>query len=812
MRQRHRRTRLSRKVPEAGSSLAAFEKQLLFWQPNPAEKQKRCTSSPKRPPGLRTVSTSQGGYAQGPNKNSDKDSGLRGNGSVAFPSPTSDDTAASEDAADLVHYSSGQSDLEDGQSDVEEILIQYYLQYGGGSKLPQQFLRAYRETPATFNAFLALMSNNFTDEEGQAAPIDSAELENKALREVSAQISHSPSAPASSTMLAVAVLANLRECRHEYELVDCHWNALRRMIEINGGINRLRMHQDLYTFILWLEGVVLSTVVASVAQLNTPSSRGAPEPNELEAFLCAIDQSLRSRTDISSRLSPPLLAVLQRPSHKQDRYSIGKWWRDFTYGDERNPRPHCEGCKICPQPGWPGVQADTPRTEWDEDCLQANIWVPSKSAPEEGWPVLFYIHGGFLQFGSASKSVDAMAQMFQETDLNAIVVGPAYRVNLFGFLASKELSWEAKKEQESVGNMGFWDQRTALEWTADVIGAFGGNPNNITIAGYSAGAHSVFQQLSYDLFLPDAKSLVRRAIMWSNGPGVQPKTLEDHQIGFDELLEKLNISSSESPSQKLYLLRQIPSSKLIEAVEAMRSSQFRGLSDGHFIDPALITKINNGDYGARMKRRGVKLMMGENRDEHNLYRAWKTPENSYQAVYERLCADYPASKVANILSLYAPGSELSSNYSDWVDLFGKVYADIQVHCLERGFVDKLAKAGLVVGKDVLRYRFEWRAKCVDEVWPKAWGVTHATDTAIWWWGDGQGDGLEDEEKRILKPWHDIFARFVAGHDVQWQRTGSSVVLRLTDQGTMDLWDDTRYDEGQIIWDMVNGKGDMQARI
>lgn len=160
---------------------------------------------------------------------------------------------------------------------------------------------------------------------------------------------------------------------------------------------------------------------------------------------------------------------------------------DFKYGDEQTPRPHAGGCKICPQPGWPGVLPDTPEAEWDEDCVQANVCVPSGPAPVTGWPVLFYIHGGFLQFGAANKSVEALAQMFEETSFKAIIVMPAYRVNLFGFLASKELQALAHLDRETAGNMGFWDQRTALEWTASTIAGFGGDPNNITIAGYSAG-------------------------------------------------------------------------------------------------------------------------------------------------------------------------------------------------------------------------------------------------------------------------------------------------------------------------------------
>lgn len=160
---------------------------------------------------------------------------------------------------------------------------------------------------------------------------------------------------------------------------------------------------------------------------------------------------------------------------------------DFSYGSEEAPCACTTECQICPQPDWPGVLTPTDRACWSEDCLRANIWVPAGTPPPDGWPVLFYIHGGFLQFGNPNKALDTVAKMYEETMFKAIVVMPGYRLNLFGFLTSQELQFEAQGDGESAGNMGFWDQRTALEWTASIVSFFGGNRENITVAGYSAG-------------------------------------------------------------------------------------------------------------------------------------------------------------------------------------------------------------------------------------------------------------------------------------------------------------------------------------
>lgn len=109
----------------------------------------------------------------------------------------------------------------------------------------------------------------------------------------------------------------------------------------------------------------------------------------------------------------------------------------------------------------------------------------------------------------------ALTPLLSESALNAIIVMPGYRLNLFGFLASAELQHEAESDGECAGNMGFWDQRVALEWTANNVGFFGGDAGNITVGGYSAGAHSAFHQLAHELyFVPENEAVIRRIIMW----------------------------------------------------------------------------------------------------------------------------------------------------------------------------------------------------------------------------------------------------------------------------------------------------------
>ena len=261
-----------------------------------------------------------------------------------------------------------------------------------------------------------------------------------------------------------------------------------------------------------------------------------------------------------------------------------------------------------------------------------------------------------------------------------------------------------------------------FEWTAKNIGIFGGDASNITVGGYSAGAHSALHQLAHELyFVPDDKAIIRRTIAWSNSTGVQPRTVSQHQKQFDELLAALNISSSLSADEKLKALRAVSMQDLVDIQESLKISEFRATSDDTFVSKSLIANINNGDFGRRTKARGINLMNGECRDEHNLYRTWRTPSDSYDAVRTRLIGDYPEAVVDRLMHHYCGDSQaLPTWVKDWKDLFGHIYANIQVHQLERGFYRALGDSGLVFGKDVLRYRFDWRAKCVDSFFPPEW--------------------------------------------------------------------------------------------
>lgn len=482
----------------------------------------------------------------------------------------------------------------------------------------------------------------------------------------------------------------------------------------------------------------------------------------------------------------------------------------YRYGTKANPGRFTGGTAVCPQPP---NRTPLDQSVVDEDCLQLNAWIPAEQTPEGGWPVLFYIHGGFLQWGNANWKPEALVPLLTQSAFKGIVVLPSYRLNALGFLASKELRDEASSSGGEFGNMGFRDQRLALEWTHKNISLFGGNPGNITVGGYSAGSHSTFQQLAHELYrVPDGKAIIKRAIMFSNSPGVQPRTADEHQKQFDEFTGKLGILHGLPGNEKLAKLRALPYQKLVDVQDEMKISEFRALTDGSWLPADLIANINSGDFARRMKQRGITLLNGECRDEHNLYRNWRIPEDTYSSVYTRLVADYPERVVAKLMKHYCSGrEELPSGYPSWQNLFGHIYADIQVHHLERGFHDALFRGGLEPGKDVLRYRFDRRLKCLDDTVPIDWEVTHSTDVPIWFWGTDYKHGMTDQEKKWLKSWNEGFAAFVSGEPVSWGTSKPKDMKRWRSDGETDTWEDDLWEEGLKLWKLVNDDGMTDTR-
>ena len=200
-----------------------------------------------------------------------------------------------------------------------------------------------------------------------------------------------------------------------------------------------------------------------------------------------------------------------------------------------------------------------------EDCLYLNVWKPSGKAPEGGWPVLVYVHGGSLMTGSSWYSKYDGENLARN---GIIVVNIAYRTGVFGYFADRELA--AESEHGTTGNYGLLDQIKALEWVHNNIAAFEGDAGNVTIAGESAGSSSVNALCA----TPLTKGFFRRAIGESSS--VVQKTPPHTFRTMDAALKMGDDIKKEFKCNSIEELRAVPASKLIKTKYANNSMTVDG--------------------------------------------------------------------------------------------------------------------------------------------------------------------------------------------------------------------------------------------
>ena len=232
-----------------------------------------------------------------------------------------------------------------------------------------------------------------------------------------------------------------------------------------------------------------------------------------------------------------------------------------------------------------------------EDCLNLNVWTPAAAAGDR-LPVMVWIHGGGFQAGAGREprhDGDALARH------GVVVVTINYRLGIFGFFAHPELSKESGRNAS--GNYGMLDQVAALRWVRENIAAFGGNPQNVTIFGESAGSFAVSALMASPL----ATGLFHRAIgesgaYFSAGNG----TLALQSLAATE--QQGAKFASSSGSESLAALRARSGEELLNA--ALKTQPwFSPNIDGYFLREDVYTTFAAGTQAH------VPLLAGWNADE-----------------------------------------------------------------------------------------------------------------------------------------------------------------------------------------------------
>jgi para-nitrobenzyl esterase len=249
---------------------------------------------------------------------------------------------------------------------------------------------------------------------------------------------------------------------------------------------------------------------------------------------------------------------------------------------------------VAPQPAMPLANVGAEEGQ-SEDCLYVNVYTP---ACDDGRrPVMFWLHGGGFTIGSGSSQGYDGARFATRHDV--VVVTINYRLGVLGFLDLRE-----REGFESSANAGMLDQVRALEWVRDNIAAFGGDPDNVTIFGESAGAASVASLMA----MPVAAGLFHKAIAQSGAAG-NARTRENAQEVTRRLTEELGCTIED--------LLTAPVERLLEGQKALAADPrpergFGPTVDGRVVPPVL-ERIAAGSAA------DVPLLIGTNRDEAKLF-------------------------------------------------------------------------------------------------------------------------------------------------------------------------------------------------
>lgn len=228
-----------------------------------------------------------------------------------------------------------------------------------------------------------------------------------------------------------------------------------------------------------------------------------------------------------------------------------------------------------------------------EDCLYLNVWRPADAKVGSKLPVMVWIHGGGYLVGATSEPRQSGVNLAQK---GVLVVSVAYRMGIFGFYSHPELTKE--KRRKASGNYGLMDVVAGLEWVRNNIAAFGGNPDNVTIFGESAGSNIV----NHLMASPVAKGLFHKAIGQS---GSNFDQLLNSRKQADEL--GLNFAQRELGVTSLRELREIPAEVLLAATKNQRL--FRPVIDGRFLKDDDVTTFKKG------RQNSVPLLAGWTMDE-----------------------------------------------------------------------------------------------------------------------------------------------------------------------------------------------------
>lgn len=239
-------------------------------------------------------------------------------------------------------------------------------------------------------------------------------------------------------------------------------------------------------------------------------------------------------------------------------------------------------------------------TEPSEDCLVLNVWAPQPKLKQTGLPVVAWIYGGGFVNGGSSPPTYSGENIARK---GVVFVSFNYRLGRFGTFLFPQLAAQGSDGEMQGGNYGFMDQLAALRWIQRNIAAFGGDPNNVTLVGESAGGMSVLTLLTS----PMARGLFQRAVVMSGGNGEAAGSGRDRA-------EQTSIACaaskgiSQNDPDALQKLRALPAGSVVDGLNLATGAAGRALFSGPFVDGQLAVEPASAIASGRFAH--VPVMIG----------------------------------------------------------------------------------------------------------------------------------------------------------------------------------------------------------
>ncbi|KAM3919008.1 cholinesterase-like [Leptodactylus fuscus] len=426
-----------------------------------------------------------------------------------------------------------------------------------------------------------------------------------------------------------------------------------------------------------------------------------------------IKQSVISRT-VTAYLGIPYAEAPTGERRFQKPEPRAPWdgvYKATTYGKSCYQSKENFYCEI------PAMEKWIVKNEMSEDCLNLNVWVPQTiSKPAH---VMVFIHGGsFISGSSASDRHDGSVLAASE---DVIVVSMNYRLGAFGFLGFPG-------NTKAPGNAGLFDQRLALQWVYKNIAAFGGNPENITLFGLSAGAVSV----GYHVISPGSHSYFNRAILQSGAPTAN-WAFNSHETSrrFSTQLAKLLNCPTENEDTSIACLQNVDAKDIVD-------KQFLNVS-GYAL--TIFVPILDNDFITVVPHNLVKqsimntdILIGVAKDDGNPFPVFGAP--GFSVKNQSLITTEELKE--GLRYFFPPGDDLSVEsmmlmYVDWDDeknteknrkAMEQILKDYYFMCPSKYFANFASKT---INNF---YVYEYDHRPSDEVFPEWMGAIHGAELSM----------------------------------------------------------------------------------